>query len=164
MNIQIRRAKQTDADSLARLCMKVQMLHVEMYPIFFREPAHEELVIFFLERLKDPEFTMFLALDNNRPIGYVMLHVCRRPEYVFVDPMEFVEIDHIQVDEKYQGQGIGKKLAAKALEVARAEGIDQIQLNVWHKNSRATTVFRAMGFEPIRHQMMLTSRGKLENK
>jgi ribosomal protein S18 acetylase RimI-like enzyme len=154
----IRRATRRDAAHLAGLCMDVQSLHVAMQPSMFRVPSNEELVAFFRERLADPDFTVFLAVDDGSPVGYVMLHVIRRPAHVLVKARDCVEVDHIQVNESHRRQGIGRRLAAKAIEVARACGIEAIQLSTWAQNARAIATFTALGFKPQRIIMTLENR------
>lgn len=156
--MEIRQAAQDDADHLAKLCMGVQMLHVEMQPALFREPTHDELAGFFRERLADPAFTAFLAYDHGEPVGYVLLHVIRRPAHVLIRARECVEIDQIHVTEGRRGRGIGRRLAATALDVARANMIETIQLSVWAQNTRAIAAFEALGFRPQRHTMILEER------
>lgn len=162
MTMEIRTATQDDADRLAELCIGVQALHVEMQPALFREPTHEELAGFFRDRLGKHDFTIFLALDEGEPVGYVMLHVIRRPAHVLIRARESVEIDHIYVNETHRRQGISRQLAAKALEVARSYGTDVIQLSVWAQNDRAVAAFEALGFKPQRHIMILKNREMLE--
>jgi ribosomal protein S18 acetylase RimI-like enzyme len=71
---------------------------------------------------------------------------------------EAVKIDHIHVNETYRKQGIGRRLAAMALEVARSYGIATAQLSVWARNARAVAAFSAPGFESQRHIMVLGNR------
>jgi len=158
----IRQATPDDADGLAELCKDVQALHVEMEPTLFREPTHEELAGFFRDRLADPDFTAFLAWDHEEPVGYVMLHVIRRPSHILIKAREDVEIDHIHVAETHRRQGIGRRLAAKALDLAHSCGIGTIQLSVWAQNARAVAAFGALGFKPQRHTMVLENKGMLE--
>ena len=161
MTVEIRPAGQGDAETLAELCMGVQELHVEMQPTLFRHATRQELAGFFRERLADADFPAFLALADGAPVGYVVLHVVRRPADVLIKPRSHVEIDQIHVAEGHRRQGIGRLLAATAVETARAHGIEVVQLNVWAQNSRAVAAFKAMGFEPQRHTMVLERGARL---
>ena len=159
--MEIRRAAQDDADYLAVLCAEVQSLHVEMQPTLFRQPTLDELARFFREHLVDPDFVVFLALAEGHPVGYVMLHVIRTPAHVLVNPRECVEIDHLHVQQSHRRRGIGRALASQALEVARASGVETIQLSVWARNQRAVAAFKSLGFEPLKHIMILKQRERL---
>jgi ribosomal protein S18 acetylase RimI-like enzyme len=153
--MEIRQATKNDVDDLAELCMGVQEVHIEMYPLLFRRPSHQELTAFFNDRLSGPDYTTYLAIADGKPIGYVFLHIIRMPANIFVNSREAIEIDHIHVLPSYRRQGIGRQLAAKANEVATSLRIDQVQLNVWAQNNRAIAAFKSFGFEPQRHVMFL---------
>ena len=162
MTIEIKRATRNDAYHLAVLCAEVQSLHVEMQPTLFRQPTCEQLARFFREHLADPDFVVFLALAEGHPVGYVMLHVIRTPAHVLVNPRECVEIDHLHVQLSHRRQGIGRALASRALEVARTSGVETIQLSVWAQNQHAVAAFESLGFEPLRHIMILKDTERLE--
>lgn len=155
--MEIRQASKNDVDDLSELCMGVQEVHIEMYPLLFRRPSRQELTAFFNDRLSGPDYMAFLGINDGKPIGYMFLHIIRMPANIFVNVREAVEIDQIHVLPSYRRQGIGKQLAAKAHEVAMSLQIDQIQLNVWAQNSRAIAAFKSMGFESQRHVMFLKS-------
>jgi len=158
MKLEIREATPDDADNLAMLCKDIQALHAGMYPALFCEPTHDELAVFFRARMTDPNFTAFLALDQGEPVGYVALNIVRRPPHILIRAREAVEIDHIHVNKTHRKQGIGRRLAAMALEVASSYGIATVQLSVWARNTLAVAAFSALGFEPQRHIMVLRNR------
>ena len=162
MKMEIRRATQDDAAQLAVLCGEIQSLHVEMQPMLFRQATTEELSGFFCERATDPDFMIFLALVEGQPVGYVMLHVIRRPAHVLINARECVEIDHIHVRQSHRRRGIGRALASQAIEVAHSSGIETIQLSVWAQNHTAVAAFESLGFEPQRHIMILKDKERLE--
>lgn len=157
----IRKATIDDVDILAELCLEVQRLHVKLQPLIFREPSHRELVDIFRERISDPDYFSFLALDKEIPVGYIAMHIFRKPENVFAFARDVLEIDHIHINQKYCRQGICRQLFAKAPEVARAFDIENIQLGVWAQNDRAISAFNALGFKQQYHIMALEDRSKL---
>lgn len=160
--MKIKQATINDADLLAELCSEIQELHIEFQPLIFREPSHQELVDLFRERISDPEYIAFLAFDADKAVGYVVLHVLRKPGNIFAYARNILEIDHIHIIEGYWRQGICKMLFAKALEVARSFDIENIQLGVWAQNDRAISAFNALGFKQQFHIMALEDRSKLE--
>lgn len=159
---QVRRASHDDVDVLAEMCMAVQALHVALKPSLFQQPAAQQLAEFFDARLVDPDFAIFIAWNEFGPIGYVMLHVVHRPTHVLVAERQYVEIDQIHVEERYQRQGVGRRLTSEAVKLARSLKIDTIQLNVWAENHPAVTAFDAMGFIPQRHIMVLDDKAIFE--
>ncbi len=160
--MKIRKATIDDAAILAELCSEVQRLHTKMQPLIFREPSHKELLDVFRERISDPDYISFLAFGKEIPVGYIVLHILRKPENVFAYTRNILEIDHIHITERYRRQGICKKLFSKAPEVARSLGIENIQLGVWAQNDRAIAAFNALGFKQQFHIMTLEDRSKLE--
>ena len=155
MSIEVRQAVSDDAEHLARLCMGVQAVHIEMHPEFFREPAHEELVVFFRDRLAEVDYTALLAWAAAEPVGYVLAHFVRRDENVFVRERAYLEIEHLYVAQTHRRRRIGGRLVAQAIDLARARGVEVVQLNVWARNERAIATFEALGFEQRRHIMTL---------
>jgi ribosomal protein S18 acetylase RimI-like enzyme len=159
----IRKTTKNDADILAELCLGVQGLHIELQPLIFRQPSQQELADLFRERISDPDYMGFLALDSDKPVGYVVLHIIRKPANVFVLARNIVEIDHIHIIEGYRKQGICKLFAAKTLEVAQSLQIKNVQLSVWAQNDRAIAAFKALGFKNQMHIMSLETSEKREH-
>lgn len=160
--MKIKQATVDDADILSGLCSEIQGLHMKMLPLVFREPSRKELADLFRERISDPDYIAFLAFDRERAVGYMVLHILRTPENVFVHSRAILEIDHIHIIETYRRQGICKKLFSKALEVARSFDIENIQLGVWARNDRAILAFNALGFKRQFQIMALEERSKIE--
>jgi ribosomal protein S18 acetylase RimI-like enzyme len=156
--MEVRHAKKEEVGLLADMCMAVQALHVEIHPSLFQQPTVEQLAEFFGARLADPDFVIFTAWEESIPIGYVMLHVIRKPAHVFIRERQFVEIDHIHVDERHRGQGVGRRLVVESVKLANSLMISNIQLSVWAENHPAVSAFKAMGFMPQRHVMVLENK------
>lgn len=156
--MKIKQAAIDDADILAKLCSEIQKLHIKLQPLIFKEPSHQELADLFRERIADPDYIAFLAFDGEKPVGYIVLHILRKPENVFAYSRNILEIDHIHITEKYRRQGICKKLFAKAIETARSFNIENIQLGVWARNDRAISAFNALGFKQQFHIMALEDK------
>jgi len=157
MEVTIRQATDSDVRVLAELCMEVQALHVQLRPSLFLETNVNELADFFRDRLDDPDFTAYLAIGRDQPVGYVLLNAVRRPDHLLLRKREYVEIDQICVREGHRRQGIGEQLVFKAAEVARELGVEEVQLNVWADNGPAVAAFEAFGFKKQRHVMILAS-------
>ena len=161
--MKIKQATVEDAVIISELCSEIQGLHIKLQPLIFREPSQQELIDIFRERISDPDYIAFLAFDGEKALGYIVLHILRKPENVFSYSRNILEIDHIHIIEKYRRQGICKKLFSKALEVARSFDIENIQLGVWAQNDHAISAFNALGFKPQFHIMALEDRSKYES-
>jgi ribosomal protein S18 acetylase RimI-like enzyme len=82
----------------------------------------------------------FLALDGAQVIGW-----CD----VFPDGKEgFAHVGRLGMGvlPKYRGQGIGRRLAEKTIECAKAIGLERIELDVYASNKPAIALYQSLGF------------------
>jgi ribosomal protein S18 acetylase RimI-like enzyme len=47
----------------------------------------------------------------------------------------------------YRGKGIGRALAVKTIQAARAAGIERVELEVFASNTTAIALYRSLGFK-----------------
>ncbi len=66
----------------------------------------------------------------------------------YLTPPE-AELPDIVVDEKYRGQGLGRKLLEKSKDELASRGIDTIFLEVRTSNTPARRLYESFGFEEI---------------
>lgn len=79
----------------------------------------------------------FIAKDHNQVIGvYVLLPT--RPESV--------ELVNIAVDEKYQGQGIGKQLVLHSIQTAKLQGYKTIEVGTGNSSIGQLALYQKCGF------------------
>jgi len=62
----------------------------------------------------------------------------------------------IVVDEPLRGRGYGRALMEHVEELAAADGIDRVELNVFGDNLRARTLYRSLGYTEMSRQMYKT--------
>ena len=89
------------------------------------------------QRLGNPQF---VADDAGRIVGWVDIQRETRPIHAHVGQLG------IGVLPEYRGRGIGERLMRAALDAARAAGFEKIELNVYGRNTRATALYRKLGF------------------
>ena len=56
-------------------------------------------------------------------------------------------IEDVVVDKKYQGQGLGKKLMEKLIEISRKEQVNYITLTSSQKRVPARKLYKSLGFD-----------------
>ncbi len=96
----------------------------------------------------------YLARTGSDIAGYLKLNT--GPAQTEQDLENAMEIERIYATRAFQGQGIGKRLMATALETARAAGVDWVWLGVWEHNQKAIAFYEHQGFEPFgRHSFRL---------
>src|SRR5215471_1219382 len=93
-----------------------------------------------LGQIIEPGGHIFLALDQDRPIGCCALVYLREGEY---------ELVKMTVAENYRGQGIGRELLRFTIEQARAIGATRVHLETSWKLTNAIHLYESMGFQHI---------------
>lgn len=87
----------------------------------------------FLER--NPS-TSIVALDGETVIGSILCgHDGRRASFY-----------HVCVEKSYRQQGIGKKMAAAAIEALKKEGINKVGLQAFVTNEAGNTFWKKLGW------------------
>jgi ribosomal protein S18 acetylase RimI-like enzyme len=151
-------ASSADADTLAGLNQYVQNLHLENAPQFFKLPIRERATAAFKALLDRDDARAFIAYNDGRAIGYVLVFLVDRPETAFVSARRWLYLDQISVEPNSRRQGVGRALLNAALGCARAAGIDEIEVETWSFNAVAQVFFKSYGFAPKTEQFWLKLR------
>lgn len=155
MSLDIRPATRDDAALLARMNKIVHSIHVAQHPDFFHEADEHALEELFAGWLAADSFRAFIAIDSGQPIGYVTTWIVRREPNALMNALAFVSIDQIAVVEERRRQGVGRALVEMAKDLARQEGLGQVQVDVWSTNTAAKAAYEALGFQTFNEKMRL---------
>ena len=98
-------------------------------------------------QLADPDSIFFLACENGKEVGYVMLRSGETPDSV--PGTKPVELVRIYIEESIIGKGYGSAIMQSCLEAAQSDGHRTIWLGVWEKNLRAIRFYEKWGFEKV---------------
>ncbi|ELR72724.1 PaiA-like polyamine N(1)-acetyltransferase [Fulvivirga imtechensis AK7] len=102
----------------------------------------------------DPESLFFFAESAGEALGYLKVNFGAAQTEPL--PGKSLEIERIYVLADYYGQGVGKLLFNKALDIAGEKAMDVIWLGVWEENPRAIRFYEKNGFKEFgRHKFML---------
>ena len=142
-------------DDLVLLNREVQNLHVRFEPEIFKKPDHDEIKFFFKDVLKDENKKVFICLDEQRSVGYILLQIGGHEGHAFCYAQKWIYIDHIGVSKKYRGKGIGKRLIDSAKKFAKEHQINRLMLDVWTVNENAKGFFKKQGFNTFNERMRL---------
>lgn len=153
--MEIRPATVNDLDMLLVLNKEVQDIHVDMFPHVFKETASKELETWLRSQLEAKDVFVFAACENREVIGYVILKLITRAGNPFMHERKFAYIDHVCVTKLKRRGGIGKKLLEHAINYAKSQGYDRIELDVWTENSTAKSAFKKFGFSTYSEKMVL---------
>lgn len=146
MKLTIRKATADDIDAIYHLSSKVHLTsYAHLVPAdqlsrftqdySLSERARERRFNYFLPRLNDPQWHIYVAELGGRIVGYT--------KEVRVDEHTIVK-KGLFVDPEYQGRGIGGALFRRSLSMARPG--DSISLTVIESNTRARRLYEKYGF------------------
>ena len=83
---------------------------------------------------------ILMALDGTEPVGTGAL--------ISVGPHEF-ELAKMAVTPRAQGRGVGRRLCAALVELARAQGAHRVELVSHRSLAPALALYRSLGFREI---------------
>ena len=98
-------------------------------------------------QLADPDSIFFLAYENGKEIGYIMLRTGESPDSI--PGTKPVELVRIYIAENIIGTGYGSAIMQSCLEAAKSDGYRTIWLGVWEKNLRAIRFYEKWGFKKV---------------
>lgn len=99
--------------------------------------------------------TVWIALDDNKVIGYIAGSVAGKPSYA---TKSLAELDNFYIEEEYRRQGIGKRLVQELKNYCMSKGIEEIKVTASAKNANAREFYKSNGFEDFE----VTYKMKLE--
>ena len=97
-------------------------------------------------QLDDPAFTVRLATENERIIGFAKLGPVAFPGDW---PADTIELHQLYVLGGWHGEGVGPALIDWAIATARGAGSAAMVLSVYIDNHRARRFYERYGFEEI---------------
>lgn len=155
MELQIRRAVQTDIPALQSLLLQVERIHCDGRPDIFRDGGVKFTNEQLKELLSDESRPVFCAVADGRVVGYVFCIIGE----ISGDPMlrdaKTLHLEDVCVDESCRGSGVGGELMEFVKSYARDNGFTRIDLDVWEFNDRAREFYIKHGFGVQKRRMDL---------
>jgi ribosomal protein S18 acetylase RimI-like enzyme len=131
----IQKATLNDLASLSEL--------FDLYRIFYQQKSDLSGAREFIkERLNNEESVVFIAFDENNPIGFVQLY----PSFSSVSMKRTWVLNDLYVSESVRGKGFGEKLIKKAITFAKDTGAKGILLETNIENVTAQRLYERIGF------------------
>ena len=97
-------------------------------------------------QLSDPAYTVHLATEDGRIIGFAKLGPVAFPGQWSAGS---IELHQLYVLGGWHGEGVGPALLDWTIETARAAGYEELLLSVYIDNHRARRFYERHGFEEI---------------
>ena len=136
----IKIATLADLDSLAEL--------FDLYRVFYEQKSDIDGAKGFLrDRLTNKESVIFIAFDDNNPIGFVQLY----PSFSSVSMNRTWVLNDLYVKKTVRGKGLGEQLLKKAINFAASTGAKGVSLETGKENLTAQRLYEKMGFERESH-------------
>lgn len=134
MNIQ--KATINELDSLTEL--------FDLYRVFYEQESNLEGARNFLEeRLQNGDSVVFIAYDENVPVGFVQLY----PSFSSVSMKKSWILNDLYVSGAARKKGFGENLVKKAIDFAEETGAKGVLLETSHDNVGAQRLYERMGFQ-----------------
>jgi GNAT superfamily N-acetyltransferase len=112
------------------------------------EAVGRDYLAILLARVEKNDGRIFVAEQDNRPIGWVVFVVEDAPIYVVEEERRCGFVCELYVEEEWRGVGLGRRLVEACAEETRARGLKVLRIGVVARNERARKAYAAMGFEP----------------
>lgn len=133
--IEIKRIDENEANLVVGL--------FNQYRIFYGKFSDLGMAKAFIDaRLENNESVIFVALDENKPVGFTQLY----PKYSSVRLIKNWILNDLFVDPDYRKQGIGEKLIKTVMDFAKGQGSTYVQLETAVDNFTAQSLYEQIGF------------------
>lgn len=136
MNLAIRQADLSDLDRVAPL--------FDLYRQFYGKTA--DLAgsrQFLFDRFRHFESTLFLALANESPAGFVQLY----PSFSSVSAARIFILNDLFIHPAHRRKGLAKSLLEKAAEFGRTHGAVRLALSTATDNRSAQNLYSSLGWK-----------------
>jgi ribosomal protein S18 acetylase RimI-like enzyme len=147
--MEIRTATEGDLDGLVHIQRQTQELHHTSFPSYYRSPADEQLREAMREFLAADETTVWIALVEAVPVGFLVFTLVTAEENAFCHARGEGRVDQLSVDEQHQRHGVGRALLSHAEQYAKTQGCNELRLDVLTTNETARLFYRAAGLTPV---------------
>ncbi len=140
-NINIAKIQASEVKDIADL--------IEQYREFYKAPAKPrvELVKFFENRLKNEQSIIWVALENNNPVGFAQIY----KSYTTVGLGELWILNDLYVEKESRKQGVADLLISTILQEAKESKILRVDLKTAFDNVAAKALYNKVGFKKDEH-------------
>jgi GNAT superfamily N-acetyltransferase len=134
--VKIRRAKLGDEGAIEQL---YRQLHAD-----YKSPGAQRMRRAFQAMLDNPDHTILVAVKEGEILGAIHVLIFRHLART-LRPMAIVE--NVVVDSGSRGAGVGKRLVAAAVEIARREKCYRLSLTTNRKRKDAHRFYERLGWQ-----------------
>jgi (aminoalkyl)phosphonate N-acetyltransferase len=132
MNSTIRKATSDDLESIYLLICELEDQQMD----------GETFERIFLKNTSDPDIYYFVAVINNRIVGFLSLHV----QHILHHSKPTCELQELTIVPELRGSGIGAKLMNEAERIASELNLEEIELTTKIHRERAQAFYQKLGY------------------
>jgi RimJ/RimL family protein N-acetyltransferase len=137
-NIRLIEASESDAPKLRAVLDQVARERV--YLMLLEAPPTEWIAAFIASILETGGVQILAVTPDHEVVGWCDINRHRAPGFAHSGYLGMGLLA------EYRAQGLGRKLAERAISDARAKGITRIELEVFASNTRAICLYERLGF------------------
>ncbi len=132
-------------------------VHEEAEELFRLQPDSRRIWRNYFENhlLRDQDTRVFIALENKQVLGFLVARI-EPPTPLFAGSYHgFLSDTYVRPE--YRRQGIMQALYKAAADWLAAQGIHELQLDVYNRNHAAWQYWEKQGFRPLKTRMILVN-------
>jgi len=153
MEVRVRKATNTDYNTLCELFDEVDALHRDNLPHIFQKPNGAPREDYYFGLIANENVGFFVVNTDEKLVGFIHAIVRDTPGIPVLVPKRYAIVDSIVVKSGFQNQGIGSILMDKVQEWAIAKGATSIELNVYEFNETAISFYEKLGYRTLSRKM-----------
>ena len=146
-------AKKEQAEQIAHLLGYICEFHAKGRPDIFVPGSAKYDAESVCRLIDDPGVTVITAAEGGAVLGYLIAKVTFTGTDPHIKRMKTFYIDDLCVSPEHARTGVGTALFNEARRLAKEQGCDRIDLNVWSFNEGAIRFYEKMGLSVYRMHM-----------
>ena len=155
MGVEIRQAAEADFDQVGRIFADELKFHINLLPDRFQIADPIMTKEWFREIINNANKNLLVAEQNGELIGLIQIQLRTNPDDPIFVPRRYAYLDEVAVLTSHRGLGVGRSLMAEAHNWIAAQGIQEVELNVWESNKGAIAFYEGLGYQPLRRRLNL---------
>jgi len=150
--MKIRKFEEKDLEQAIELCREIREHHREVLNGYFMplDDNFEKRAL--LASLKDENLLVWVADNEGEIVGLLISEKRMLP---YLEQQSRVNVETLGVKKSFRKQGIGRKMMDVLYEYCQDNGVAEIKLGVFNKNTSAYKFYEKYGFKPLEQRMNL---------
>ena len=148
--LEIKHADESDLEYMHHALRKLNKLHHEAEPAYFKDPDEIENVKDLSKYLLSEDCFAYVVTESHDPIGFAVGEI-RELVSPISNNLKIGSIEEIYIEEKYRGRGVGAKLNRVIERHCRDRGASELFTEVWGFNLAALEFYRGQGLKTHVH-------------